>query len=521
MDKDKSVRNSFYNGSRIDDIELNGTIGPVGPQGPEGFSPRAYVEEKDYGARIVITDKDHGTTVADVFNGRDGLNGSNGQNGFSPLASVGEVEDGVQLTVTDNRGTTTAIIRNGERGPQGERGESALTFEVGAVAEGEQASVVNVGTDRDIVLDFVLPRGRDGEQGIQGPAGPEGQQGPIGPQGPQGQEGQQGIQGPAGADGFSPTVEVTETATGHTVTITDKDGWYSFDVENGVDGQNGQNGENGQNGADGAAATVQVGNVETLPAGSSAYVVNTGTENAAIFDFGIPKGADGASGGGESNFVLIDYSSVTYDVLLDYVNNNKVPYFYLNKIAYVLQYYSENTNFMTGEVTGYYFYFATYNQNQIQYRTISYTLSDSTYSRQNGTKSFSVSANNQLRVRNNQGCIVSNVGDVLGTTLFSHMMDASGSTNNSGVLSMFCKNNNGDANSSIIYKVESYTYNNVTYRVRLYCDAGSGDNGFGYINEGIFSGKIVLDSEIIILKRAFTSSGWGDLVVKKIALTDI
>ena len=484
MSDEKSVRNPFYNGSRIDDIEVNENRGPIGPPGPEGFSPSATVTQTENGARIAITDK-NGTTYADIRNGRNGVNGNNGSNGFSPLAEVSEVEGGVQFSVTDNRGTTTALIRNGargERGEKGERGETALTFEVGAVTEGEQASVTNVGTDNDIVLDFVIPRG------------------------------EQGIQGLAGADGFSPTVEITETANGHTVTITDKDGWYSFEVTNG---------ENGQNGADGAAATVRVGNVETLPAGSSAYVLNTGTENAAIFDFGIPKGADGSGGGGESNFVLVDYNSVTYDVLLDYVNNNKVPYFYFGKNVYVLQYYSENTNFMTGEVTGYYFYFATYNQNQIAYRTIGYTLSDSTYSRQSGTKSFSVSANNQLRVRNNQGCVVGNVGTVLDTALFSHIMDVSGSTNNSGVLTMFCKNNNGDVNSSIIYKVESYTYNGVNYRVRLYCDAGSGDNGFGYVNEGIFSGKIVLDSEIIILKRTFTESGWGDLVVKKIALTDI
>jgi hypothetical protein len=56
-------------------------------------------------------------------------------------------------------------------------------------------------------------------------------------------------------------------------------------------------------GAPGEAATVKAGKVTTLPAGSAATVTNSGTTNAAVFDFGIPKGADGtgtATSGGIS-----------------------------------------------------------------------------------------------------------------------------------------------------------------------------------------------------------------------------
>lgn len=52
----------------------------------------------------------------------------------------------------------------------------------------------------------------------------------------------------------------------------------------------------GPAGRDGAAATIQVGQVTTLPAGQQATVTNVGTANAARFDFGIPKGQDGADG---------------------------------------------------------------------------------------------------------------------------------------------------------------------------------------------------------------------------------
>ena len=52
---------------------------------------------------------------------------------------------------------------------------------------------------------------------------------------------------------------------------------------------------NGLKGDQGPAATVRVGTVTTGAAGSSASVTNSGTENAAIFDFVIPRGNTGTS----------------------------------------------------------------------------------------------------------------------------------------------------------------------------------------------------------------------------------
>ena len=49
-------------------------------------------------------------------------------------------------------------------------------------------------------------------------------------------------------------------------------------------------------GKDGKAATVAVGDVSTLPAGSDATVTNTGTDTNAVLDFGIPQGAQGEQG---------------------------------------------------------------------------------------------------------------------------------------------------------------------------------------------------------------------------------
>lgn len=57
-----------------------------------------------------------------------------------------------------------------------------------------------------------------------------------------------------------------------------------------------RNGHKGSQGEDGESATIAVGTTSTLPAGSSATVVNSGTSSAAVLDFGIPKGDTGADG---------------------------------------------------------------------------------------------------------------------------------------------------------------------------------------------------------------------------------
>jgi hypothetical protein len=59
----------------------------------------------------------------------------------------------------------------------------------------------------------------------------------------------------------------------------------------------GDKGDKGDTGLPGQAATVTIGTTTTLPAGSNATVTNSGTSTNAILNFGIPRGADGTSGG--------------------------------------------------------------------------------------------------------------------------------------------------------------------------------------------------------------------------------
>ena len=87
----------------------------------------------------------------------------------------------------------------GPTGPTGPQGPASIAVGVTTTTDpGTNASVTNVGTDDNVILNFNIPRG---ETGPVGPQGIPGTEGPTGPTGPQGLQGLQGIQGPTGPTG--------------------------------------------------------------------------------------------------------------------------------------------------------------------------------------------------------------------------------------------------------------------------------------------------------------------------------
>lgn len=73
-------------------------------------------------------------------------------------------------------------------------------------------------------------------------------------------------------------------------------GWGSGYSLKGPQGNSGGAGSNGTNGTNGSAATIAVGTVTGLAVGASPTIVNGGTSGAAVFNFGLPVGATGATG---------------------------------------------------------------------------------------------------------------------------------------------------------------------------------------------------------------------------------
>ena len=173
--------------------------------------------------------------------------------------------------------------RDGRDGVDGQDGQAA-TISVASTSTlpaGSAATVTNVGSSSQASLAFGIPQGEPGQDGT---------------------------------DGFSPSASVTQTASGATISITDKDGTTTADVNNGADG------------ADGDAATITIGQVETLQPNQSAYVTNVGTSSAAIFNIGIPQGQKGESGSGTGDMLAADYDPngtvAAAGGIPDYVDSN-------------------------------------------------------------------------------------------------------------------------------------------------------------------------------------------------------
>ena len=270
----------------------------------------------------IITDPDYLQTIVNAYeNATDALEDLMGD--FKPVGDWNANTAYKTLNIVSHEGYSYAANQNstgikppnatywtligskgdqGTQGPPGEQGEpgtpgKAATIQIGQVTTGEpdtSASVENTGTENAAVLKFTIPRGETGAQGIQGPPGPQGSPG-------------------TGLDilGTYDTLEalkaaVTQPKQGQMYNVGTSDPYtvYMWDTTNGgewlsqgqLQGAKGDTGDTGPQGQPGQAATVQVGQVTTGEPGSNATVTNSGTSNAAVLDFSIPRGATGAKG---------------------------------------------------------------------------------------------------------------------------------------------------------------------------------------------------------------------------------
>jgi hypothetical protein len=268
------------------DVKLSADAGNAAALGTDG------------GLLVPASNAGVGATGATGPKGDKGDPGDPGPKGDPGTAGVaGATGPAGPTGATGAAGTTGATGATGAVGPQGDIGPAGPAGPVGP--QGAQGVKGDTGTA--------------GAQGIQGVAGVKGDTGATGAAGPTGTKGDTGATGADGAAG--PTGPVG--ATGPTGTAgptgatgaTGSQGIQGVKGDTGATGPAGSTGPQGTTGATGAtgpagatgtAATVAVGTTTTLAAGSAATVTNTGNSNAAIFNFGIPKGADGSAGTGGS-----------------------------------------------------------------------------------------------------------------------------------------------------------------------------------------------------------------------------
>lgn len=173
--------------------------------------------------------------------------------------------DKVRRAIDEGRKCRSNCFVVGPTGPTGPAGpQGATTIDVGTTTTtdpGTNASVTNVGTNENVILDFTIPRG---ETGATGPTGPQGLQGaigatgPTGPQGLQGETGATGPTGPTGDSGETPTLGIGTVTTGEpgtqaTASITGTAPNYilNLTIPQGPTGPQGLQGETGPTGPTG------------------------------------------------------------------------------------------------------------------------------------------------------------------------------------------------------------------------------------------------------------------------------
>lgn len=127
----------------------------------------------------------------------------------------------IQCILEEGKKCKEKLVVIGPTGPQGPTGPA--TIKVGQTTTGNpgtNASVTNVGTNENAILNFTIPAG------MTGPTGPQGPTGPIGPQGPQGIQGLTGETGPAGPAGPAGTTQISAYGSkydsgGNNITLTE------------------------------------------------------------------------------------------------------------------------------------------------------------------------------------------------------------------------------------------------------------------------------------------------------------
>ncbi len=183
----------------------------------------------------------------------------------------------------------------GPTGPQGPRGENGpTTITVGKTETGDfgtEAVVTNVGTNKDVILDFKIPRGTPGEKGEQG------EQGPIGPRGLPGEIGRSEVITINGTETINPDEEasVQDDQEGliHHLTFYIPKGEKG---EQGTPGEKGEQGPRGLPGEIGRSEGISIDGTETISPGDDAQVLDDFENLVHHLTFYIPKGEKGEQG---------------------------------------------------------------------------------------------------------------------------------------------------------------------------------------------------------------------------------
>lgn len=299
---------------------INGRDIPIGRKGETmardiDFSDIINEIKADYGdgGRCVVLVKRYGETVAypaASVNEKNGLIWTPTSTDTA-IAGRGRVEVDYYKDDTLVKSVMFTTRVDESLGASGETPEPGYDY-MKQILEGLKkvgTGIVDVKQNPDSSLTFVMSDKTEYTtpplKGADGKPGADGQDGAPGAAGAPGKDGAPGVAGADGADGFSPTVQVSEGEGTHTVTITDSTGAKVFTVHDGKNGTNGadgapgaagtpgKDGTPGRDGADGAPGKDGVSpSVQTQSIEGGTRVTITDASGAHAFDI-----MDGKNGG--------------------------------------------------------------------------------------------------------------------------------------------------------------------------------------------------------------------------------
>ena len=208
-------------------------------------------------------------------------------------------------------------------GPRGKAGPTTIKIgKVESVSSFDDANIINSGTDEDLVLDFLIPKGEKGDKGDSGPANI--------------------VIGKVETVDADSDAEVVNSGTPVDVVL-------NFKIPKGKKGDKGEKGDEGPRGLPGEIGRTEhiaIDETETLDAGEPAQVTDTFENWVHHLAFSIPQGAPGPKGEAGTSFVSaygLRYSTSTTPIAIsqgvdtiimlpldgpslftEYINNNAI-----------------------------------------------------------------------------------------------------------------------------------------------------------------------------------------------------
>lgn len=181
--------------------KLQGPQGDKGDPGDNATINVGAVTTLEPGQEATVTNTGSETNAVLAFGIPKGDKGDKGDNATIAIGTVTTLEPSQNATVQNTGSDTNAVLSfgipkgdkgdKGDIGPQGIQGTKGdnATINIGEVTTldpGQEATVINTGTETNAVLSFGIPKGEKGDTGDTGP------QGDIGDTGPQGDKGDPG-----------------------------------------------------------------------------------------------------------------------------------------------------------------------------------------------------------------------------------------------------------------------------------------------------------------------------------------